>query len=64
MVRGHSQRVMSYVNETLKPPGTIPYIQPATGKEYFVIAENNNKILWALALWLGEFEVYVVDNKA
>lgn len=26
--------------------GTIPYIQPATRKEYFVIAErDNNKIL-------------------
>lgn len=28
--------------------GTIPYIQPATRKEYFEIAENNNKILSAI----------------
>lgn len=55
-------------SETLKTfvIGTIPYIKPATRKEYFVIAErDNNKILWAWILTVEseDIESYLVENK-
>lgn len=43
--------------------GTIPYIQPATRKEYFVIAErDNNKILWALDIDTESDNVKQIDK--